>query len=229
MVVNPTGNPSSKGYYELTGTDEAVANYVSSHLSLTNAGLWVINDNSSYKILLSSTGMKVYDAQGVPVATFGENISFSATRQQYIGSETAYIIFDPITNTINIGGSGIRFDGEKTLSELLDELNSVTLTIETTYNVNNIVFIAHLMQAGKYLTIGSGAYPGTDFEWFKKTPLGIEFLGNGTSCTITKSSISYGETVYCTWTRRRYEYLLNNSGNNLVTNAGNKLVGRTEY
>ena len=229
VVTNPTGNPSTQGYYELTGTDEAVSNYVSSHLALTNQGLWVISDNNSYKILLASDGMKVYDANGILVATFGESISFSSTRPQYIGSETAFIVFDPYTDTINIGGTGIRFNGDQTLEDLIDELNSEILSIETKYVNNDIVFLAHLMQKGKYITIGSGAYPGTDFEWFRQTPNGHIFLGNGTSLTIAKSSVNYGETIYCTWTRRQYAYLLNNSGNNLVTNSGNKLIGRTEY
>ena len=229
VVINPTGNPSSRGYYELTGTDEAVANYVSSHLALTNQGLWVINDDNSYKILLASDGMKVYDENGILVATFGESISFSSTRPQYIGSSTTYIAFDPYTNTINIGGTGIRFNGDQTLTDLVDQLNSEILTIETTYVNNNIVFLAKLMQKGKYLTIGSGDYPAGDFEWFRQTPNGHEFLGNGTSLVLAKSSVSYGETVYCTWTRRRLANLLTSAGNKLRISTGNYLLGRTEY
>ena len=229
VVVNPTGNPHSKGYYELTGTDEAVANYVSSHLALTNAGLWVVNDNNSYKILLASDGMKVYDAQGNPVATFGESITFSSTRPQYIGSDTAYIVFDPVSNTINIGGTGIAFNGDKSLSDLIDQLNSAVLTIETNYVSNNVVFIAKLMQNGKYLTVGSGDYPAGDFEWYRQTQNGHEFISNGTSLTLAKSSIHYGETVSCIWTRRHYANLLNKTGNKLRISTGAYLLGRTEY
>lgn len=229
VVPNPTGNPSTQGYYELTGTDEAVANYVSSHLALTNQGLWVINDNNSYKILLASDGMKVYDENGILVATFGESISFSSTRPQYIGSDTTYIAFDPYTNTINIGGTGIVFNGDQTLDDLIDQLESEILSIETTYVNNDIVFVAKLMQKGKYLVIGSEDYPAEDFEWYRQTPDGHEFLGIGGSLILAKSSVDYGETVYCTWTRRHNAYLLNNAGNNLVTNNGSKLMGRTEY
>ena len=240
-LVNKSGNkliarvetqdfdPYALGLYEISSIDEAVSNYVQSHLALTNEGLWVLNDNNSYKILLASDGMKVYDDLGALVATFGESIKFSSLRQQYIGSDNTYIVFDPITDTINLGGTGIRFNGEQTLDDLIDELNSETLSIETNYVNNDIVFLAHLMQKGEYLTIGSGAYPGTDFEWFRQTPNGHEFISNGTSLTLAKSSVNYGETIYCTWARRQYAYLQNNSGNNLVNNSGNKLVGRTEY
>ena len=229
VVTNPTGNPSTQGYYELTGTDEAVSNYVSSHLALTNQGLWVQNDNNSYKILLASDGMKVYDENGILVATFGESIQFSSTRPQYIGSSSTYIIFDPNTDTINIGGTGINFNGDTPLADMIDEVNSERLIIETNYVNNDIVFLAKLIQKGRYVTVGSSDYPPADFEWYRQTPNGHEFLGNGTSLVIAKSSVDYGETVYCTWTRRQYAYLLNNAGNNLVTNNGSKLMGRTEY
>jgi hypothetical protein len=191
--------------------------------------LWVINDNTSYKILLASDGMKVYDENGILVATFGESISFSSTRPQYIGSDTAYIIFNPQDDTITIGGTGIRFNGDVPLSDMIDQINSEILFVETTYVNNDIVFLAKLMQKGKYLTVGTDAYPATDFEWFRQTPNGHEFISNGTSLVLAKSSVDYGETIYCTWTRRQYAYLLTNSGNNLVTSTGNKLVGRSEY
>lgn len=93
VVTNPTGNPKSKGYYELDSVDEAVSNYISSHLALTNQGLWVINDNSAYKILLASDGMKVYDGSGNLVSSFGESIIFSSTRPQTIGNESSYVKF----------------------------------------------------------------------------------------------------------------------------------------
>ena len=128
VVVSPQGSPSDQDYYELTSVDEAVSNYVASHLALTNAGLWVTNDNQSYKILLAADGMKVYDAQGNLVATFGESIQFSSTRPQYIGGEDAYIIFydsnnDGIPDAINIGGSKVTLGQNKKLSDLLTTLD----------------------------------------------------------------------------------------------------------
>ena len=131
IIVNPSGDPSSEGYFELSGIDEAVTNYVSTHLALTDAGLWVVNDNRSYKILLASDGMKVYDAEGNLVATFGESISFSSTRPQYIGGEDAYIVFydsdgDGVPDAINIGGSKVTILGGKKLSDLLTSLDIST-------------------------------------------------------------------------------------------------------
>lgn len=140
-VATPTGNPSQNGYYEIDTIDEAVSNYVSSHLSLTSAGLWVINDNNSYKILLASDGMKVYDASGNLVSTFGESITFSSTRAQYIGGENAYIVFNPTTGTMSIGGSNLSISGNvtisgtsKTLSQVLQDMQAeIDGSIETWY------------------------------------------------------------------------------------------------
>ncbi len=131
VVINPQGNPSDQGYYELDSIDEAVSNYVASHLALTNAGLWVTNDNQSYRILLASNGMKVYDADGNLVASFGESISFSSSRPQYIGGEDAYIVFydsnnDGVPDAINIGGSKVTILGNKRLSDILTNLDIST-------------------------------------------------------------------------------------------------------
>lgn len=131
IIVNPTGSPSDLGYYELSSIDEAVTNYVSSHLALTNQGLWVTKDNNAYKILLASDGMRVYDGQGKLVATFGESIHFSADRPQYIGNDDAYIIFydsdnDGVPDAINIGGSSVTILGNKRLSDLLTNLDIST-------------------------------------------------------------------------------------------------------
>lgn len=120
LVTNPTGNPSTSGYYEIDDIDEAVSNYVSSHLALDNSGLWVVNDSNSYKILLSSTGMKVYDASGNLVSTFGESITFSSSRQQVIGGQNNYILFDPTDGSITISGSNVKIGNTgKVLSEVL--------------------------------------------------------------------------------------------------------------
>lgn len=74
VVTNPASNPATAGYYELDSIDETVSNYISSHLALTNAGLWVIKDNNSYKVLLKSTGMEIYDATGASVASYGSTV-----------------------------------------------------------------------------------------------------------------------------------------------------------
>lgn len=61
------------GLYELTGIDESIQNYVSSHLALDNEGLWLQLDQSSTKVLLSATeGVVMYDNKGHEIAKYGE-------------------------------------------------------------------------------------------------------------------------------------------------------------
>lgn len=58
-------------YYELTDIDEAIQNYVSSHLVLDDNGLNLLN--GATKILLSTTqGLVMYDQTGAPIAQYGE-------------------------------------------------------------------------------------------------------------------------------------------------------------
>ena len=59
VVTNPTGNPSTQNYYELDSVDEAVTNYISTHLALTDDGLYLIKDGSGYKLRLTNNGMYI--------------------------------------------------------------------------------------------------------------------------------------------------------------------------
>ena len=126
--VAEDANPYDLGYLELADINEAVSDYINARLALTDKGLYVVGgdtENEGYKILLASDGMTVYDAQGNAVSKFGENIEFSSTRAQYIGGETAYIVFNPEDGTINAGGEGFRFNNNMTLSDMLAEVGKV--------------------------------------------------------------------------------------------------------
>lgn len=112
VVTNPTGNPSTSGYYELSGIDEAVSNYVSSHLALTDAGLWVVKDNQGYKALLANDGMKIYNATGNLIAKFGESIGIYDVKSG-IGDNT---------NGVLIGTDGIEYEN-----------TDIRITLDPTY------------------------------------------------------------------------------------------------
>lgn len=82
-----------------------------------------MNDSGSYKALLSGEGMKIFDPQGVLVATFGESIDFSSSRPQHIGGDDAYITFydsdnDGVPDAINIGGTNVTVLGNRTLADI---------------------------------------------------------------------------------------------------------------
>lgn len=145
-VVNPQESELSN-YYELS-MQEAMQTYILSHLAVTNRGLWVlpngINTGSvtpesgeteedarartgaNYKVLLSNDGMSIYDGTGKVIASYGSNIRFSSDTAQYIGGENAYIVFDPTTGSLTIGGSLISFD-DTPLSQLLEDIEEAAL------------------------------------------------------------------------------------------------------
>lgn len=80
VVPNPEGDPSSEGWYELVGIDEAIQNYVSSHLAVDNRGLWLQTEETGTRILLSTTdGVVLYGQTGNIVGKYGETAQIGDT------------------------------------------------------------------------------------------------------------------------------------------------------
>lgn len=61
IIQTPTGNPNDQKYYCISGVDEAITQYVSTHLALTDDGLWVQVDNSSSKIQITGSGVYLWN------------------------------------------------------------------------------------------------------------------------------------------------------------------------
>ena len=76
VITNPSGNPSENEYYELSDIKDGVSNYVSSHLALTDEGLYLQNSNAAgYRLLISPTqGIILMGASG-QLAKYGANAS----------------------------------------------------------------------------------------------------------------------------------------------------------
>ena len=62
-VVSPVKTQLSN-YYEISGVDEAMANYINAHLALLNDGLYVLSDNSGWKVRIANDGVYIVDTQG---------------------------------------------------------------------------------------------------------------------------------------------------------------------
>ena len=72
-VYTPVANPDASElstYYELS-LDEEVSNYISTHLALTNDGLFIIKDNNGYKLKLTNNGAYILNDAGTQVAAYG--------------------------------------------------------------------------------------------------------------------------------------------------------------
>lgn len=184
-VVTPASNPSAAGYYELTRVDEAMETFIMSHLAVTSRGLWVlpngINTGSvtpasgeaeddararlgnKYKVLLSSDGMYIYDGSGALVSTYGESITFSANRAQYIGNNNAYIVFDPTgSGSLTIGGSSILF-GSGTLEQALEAIQ--TFADSTDEDVNGTIYYQYTSEGTTYNVWAETNEEGTKYYY----------------------------------------------------------------
>ena len=74
VVSNPQGNPSEEGWYELTGVDEAIRNYVSSHLVIDDNGLWLQKDGVNSRLQLHpSEGLLIHGSNGKVIGKYGKS------------------------------------------------------------------------------------------------------------------------------------------------------------
>lgn len=113
---------SVTGYYILTDIDEAVTNYVSSHLALTDDGLSLQQDDSDYRLLISTGGVSIIGADGGTVASYGTetvigdkkgfHVQIDATelgfyqgkqRVAYINNNQLYITQSVVLQQMDIG------------------------------------------------------------------------------------------------------------------------------
>lgn len=130
VVQNPVvGDISTyyEKYYELTGIDEAIQNYVSSHLALDGQGLWLqIDDGEGAKVLLSpDDGLVLYGKNGQRLGQYGEtalvgdesgfHIEITATelgfydetgtRVAYINNNTLHITQSVVLDEMQLGSN----------------------------------------------------------------------------------------------------------------------------
>ena len=103
-VATPSGNPKAQGWY-------------------------VANENNGYKVLLSNSGMSVYDNSGTIVATYGEGISFDSNRSFTIGDASASITFDG-NGHITISGSGVNIGSTVSIGGLNGAINEAINNLE---------------------------------------------------------------------------------------------------
>lgn len=67
LVTDTTGkNPAQEGWYEM---DDAISNYVASHLALTDDGLYVMVDGTKWKVLIASDGVYILDENNNAINT----------------------------------------------------------------------------------------------------------------------------------------------------------------
>lgn len=212
-VVDPKDEELST-YYELSMT-EAMQTFIMAHLAVTQRGLWVLpsgvgsgttpaqgetqadsdaRQGSNYKALLSNSGLLIYDGNGQLVSTFGESIVFSSSRQQVIGGQSNYILFDPTDGSILINGSDVRIgDTGKKLDEVLTDVDISTQQTATGAEITIAGQTVELLngQDGQQGAPGYTPYIQSGYWYINGTSTGVKAQGEDGTTTLWY----YGDTI----------------------------------
>ena len=81
-VYTPVTNPVKSAlstYYEITGVEEAMGDFINAHLALTEEGLWIIKGETDWRVLISNTGVSIIDSSGRTIASYRDSIVIGAT------------------------------------------------------------------------------------------------------------------------------------------------------
>lgn len=122
--LDPVGteNPSALGWYEL---DDAISQYVASHVATTNDGLYVVSVANGWRVLVSSgggnfpAGVLIIDPNGnVAQQTTVNGVTFNTGLPVTIGDQTAYIAFDG-NGHITVIGADLTVGGANNVSGVL--------------------------------------------------------------------------------------------------------------
>lgn len=104
VVADPSGDPNAQGWYELTGIDQAIQNYVSSQLAVDSAGLWLKRPEATgiqTKVLLSDTeGVVLYGTNGAVVGKYGATAQIGDTSGFHIEIDGTELGFYEGTNRV---------------------------------------------------------------------------------------------------------------------------------
>ena len=206
-VVVPVGteNPSQEGWYVLS-IDEAVSNYVATHLALTDRGLWVIFDDNNTYALTSDVAVDstktyftlsngVYEPVSSPVvselSTYYEITTSMTSGYRALLSHDGLTVFDSLGKEVSNFGENVIFSGDR--SQYIGGEDAYIVFNSTTGEIT--IGGSKVNIAGANVSIGSGT---RDLE---------DVLYN--------SDITYRKVKY---QKARYAYSDNEDGSDLSIN-----------
>ena len=138
VVAEPKPDDLSS-YYEL-GIDESLNNYVATHLALTGDGLYVMVDDSEWKVLVSDDGVYIIDPNNKSVAKYQQSITLGKDD----GSQSAQILdyhsirlFDKENMRIYSRG-GTNAQPYFWVSDLRDENGRCSISMYKSFDSNTI-------------------------------------------------------------------------------------------
>lgn len=128
IVEEPTGNPSENGYFELDDVTQKVSQYLKTHLSLESDGLYVLMDDSGYKVRITSSSIQILNTDGTIIGEYSTTTT--------IGNSTENNVFiDEDSVDVRMGNTVLASFGETTVigntevsEERDDDHNYITIT-----------------------------------------------------------------------------------------------------
>lgn len=91
-VVSQPVEADIDSYYYLV-VDESVQNYIAAHVALTDDGLWLMGDASTYRALLSADGLEIRDQGGHSVALYGDTFRIGSLGNVHLLGTSTRIAF----------------------------------------------------------------------------------------------------------------------------------------
>ena len=93
VVVPDDADPAALGLYELDSIDEAVSNYVASHLALTDVGLYVSSNANGWRVLIASDGVYIINTAGTIVAQYKDTVRIGEADKHHIDLSSSKLEF----------------------------------------------------------------------------------------------------------------------------------------
>lgn len=248
-VYAPVAEPTASGlssYYELS-IDQALSQFVASHLALTDEGLLVLKDGSSWKTLMKSDGWEIRDASNATAMSIGASgVDFSAGRTWHIGSNDAYVLYTPASGndpaSLVIGGSNVQLGDSRTLAELMAQVDGTLIYDHTCEIVQSdgtvagetsgedvAVFTARLYKGGVDVA-GTSGYPASQFSWYLRSEDDVEgtlALSGSLTFRMRLAEVGYGTHVIGKFATLEQADLLDEDDEPLTTSDDEQLVVRT--
>ena len=119
----PDADPSDGGYYDIDDIEEAVSNFIATHMALTDEGLYLQTtaEGSTSRILVSPTeGIVIYGPTGNRVASYGANTVIGDTAGVNIkidGTEVGF--YDGATRVAYINNQSLYITQSVVLAEMM--------------------------------------------------------------------------------------------------------------
>lgn len=227
VVDNPQGDPSAQGYYECTGVDEAITNFVTTHLSVTNQGLFVLNDNSGWKVLIKSDGVEIRDPQNATAATYGASTTVGYTASGHtILSSNGMEILNGSTSLASFS-STVRI-GQNVNGKSRAEISTGGMQVYNKVNGADVQIVNLGYGQGKSETGGTANTPYTTLGTRKSnSTIGNYSIAVGNDVEASgASSVAMGSTLTVNGVKH---YPTATGVASAVFNAGNSASGKASF